>query len=82
MPSLCESCGLLNQLEEINKKIAEIEAEQFRKEIVKKFKLFSQNPENINLPNMWKLLKKISPKIKSSLPSAKRNNKGKNCVMA
>ena len=65
-----------DEIEQINTKIAEFESEQIRNEILKRFAVFSQNPENINLTCMWKLLKKISPKVKPSMPTAKRNNKG------
>ena len=61
MPSLCESCGLQNQLEEINKKIAEIEAEQFRKEIVKKFKLFQSKSWKHQLAKHVEIVEKNLP---------------------
>ena len=39
-------------------------------------KKFSDNPEAINLQEMWKVLKNIGPKFKSSVPIAKKNHKG------
>ena len=36
----------------------------------------SQNPEAVNLKEVWKVLKVIEPKHKTSLPIAKRNHKG------
>ena len=54
-----------------------IEAKENRDFIVQNFKQFSENPENVNLKEVWKVLKKIEPKHKSSLPIAKRNHKGK-----
>ena len=68
--------GRKEKLEKIENEIAELESKQIRNDILKKFKVFSQNPENINLTNMWKLLKRISPKVKPLLPTAKRNHKG------
>ena len=44
--------------------------------IMEKFKKFSDNPEAINLQEMWKVLKSISPKFKSTVPIAKKNHKG------
>ena len=60
----------------IDKRISDIEAEESRSKIVKNFKYFSDNPENINISEMWKILKKIWPKY-SQLQIAKRNHKGK-----
>ena len=37
----------------------------------------SQNPENINLGHVWKLLNKMWPKCAVSLPTAKIDHKGK-----
>ena len=65
------------KLYEINKKIAEEEASENRNKIIKNFKILSDNPENINLAQMWKLCKKIWPKSGLTLPTAKRNIKGK-----
>ena len=50
------------KLFEINKKIGEEEASENRNKIIKNFKTLSDNPENINLAQMWKLCKKIWPK--------------------
>ena len=45
------------ELEKIGSEIADLESKHIRNDILKKFRVFSQNPENINLSNMWKLLK-------------------------
>ena len=66
-----------NQLDELDKAIANLEAEEIRDEIMKKFKYYSDNPENIDMNKMWKLLKKVSPKMIPTLPTAKRNHKGR-----
>ena len=44
--------------------------------IMKNFKRFSDNPENINLQEIWKILKTIGPKHGSTLPIAKKDHKG------
>ena len=44
---------------------------------MKNFEYFSENPEKIQVQKMWKSLKNICPKLKPTLPSAKRNLKGK-----
>jgi hypothetical protein len=59
------------------KKIAELKATEIRSKIMNNFKIYSENPENMSLPKAWKLLKKISPKTNPTLPTAKRNHKGK-----
>ena len=76
-----------NQLEKDNEKrniddkieeeVAEKEAEENRKVIVENFKHLADNPENINLLQMWKLYGKLWPKTGVSSHTAKRNHKGK-----
>ena len=57
----------------ISKQKAEI-----NREILKKhFNQFSRDPENINMTEMWKTLKKIFPKNKNSVPVAKKDYRGK-----
>ena len=65
------------KLEDLLKKIHEIEAEENRNKLVKNYKEFSENPENVNVQQMWKVLKRVWPKTASSLPVAKKNYKGK-----
>ena len=65
------------ETEEINKLIASLEAKENRDKIMKNFEYFSENPEKIQVQKMWKSLKNICPKLKPTLPSAKRNLKGK-----
>ena len=73
----------VNSLEEkeeidmINIEIAAKEAEQNRDKIVKNFGKLSKDPENINMSEMWKILKKVFPKSNNSLPAAKKNHRGK-----
>ena len=44
---------------------------------MKHFKTLSDDPENINLNQVWKTLNKLCPKVGGSLPTAKRNHKGR-----
>ena len=66
---------LKNEL--LNKAIADEEAEENRKVIVENFQKLSENPENIKMQEMWKLMKSICPKEAATKPNAKRNKKGK-----
>lgn len=65
------------KIRDIEKRIAEIEAEEKRNIILSRFKKFSENPENVNLHEIWNVLKRICPKYKKSIPMAKRNHVGK-----
>ena len=62
---------------ELTNKISEYEAKENRDKVIKHFKSYSDNPESINLHQMWKTLKKISPKSGRSLPTAKKNHRGR-----
>ena len=42
--------------------ISNEEAEENRTKIVKIFRKLSEDPENINFQNMWKMMKKLWPK--------------------
>ena len=64
-------------LEALEYKIAEMEALENRNKVLELFNQFSDNPDNINLTKMWKLLKKILPKVGNEVPTAKKNHKGK-----
>ena len=63
-------------IEEINRKISDIEAEETRNQILKILKFLSENPEKIQMSKMWKLLKNIWPKHNTQA-NAKRNHMGK-----
>ena len=65
------------KLYEITEKILNLEAEDKRNKLIDNFKYYSENPEQINISKMWKLLNKLSPKCVKSLPTAKRNHRGK-----
>ena len=63
-------------LGDVEKDIYNQEAEDNREMIMKHFKTFSGDPENINLTEMWKVFKKIGNKVKSTIPIAKEDHKG------
>ena len=65
------------EIEKMNLSISEMEAEERRNEIVKRFKSYSDNPEAINMQQMWKVLKTLWPKCGVTLPTSKRNHQGK-----
>ena len=65
------------KIPDLEKEIADIEAEENRQRIIESFKTLSENPENVNIKEVWTILKKICPKYKVPLPIAKRNFKGK-----
>ena len=67
------------EIQELTNKISEYEAKENRDKIIKHFKSYSDNPESINLHQMWQTLAKISPKSGTSLPTAKKNHRGRNC---
>ena len=63
--------------EEIEKKIADYESEEKRNKLIEHFNHFNDNPENINVANMWKTLKKLWPKFGNAVPTGKKNHQGK-----
>ena len=54
--------------------IADLEAKEKREQIIKQFAYFSKNPDKIELQKMWQILKRVSPKLKPTIPCAKRNS--------
>ena len=69
--------GNENVIYKIEEEIAEKESEENRKILIENFKPLADNPETINLQEMWKLHSKLWPKNSTCLPVAKRNFKGK-----
>ena len=57
--------------------IATTEAEANRNKIIENFQSFSQDPENVNLGQVWKVMNKVWPKFGTSVPSAKKDHKGR-----
>ena len=70
-----ESCQN-DLIEAIEYKIADLEATENRNSVLKHFELMSNNPEYVNMQNVWKILNKLCPNYLPTLPSAKRNPKG------
>ena len=58
----------------LDEEILTAEAETNRNGIMKHFNKFAENPENINLGQVWKSMNKISPKFVHSVQSAKKNH--------
>ena len=50
------------EIESINLFISNMEAEEKRNWIMENFKSFINNPESVNISQVWKTLKKMSPK--------------------
>ena len=69
--------GIKMKISEINEIIAEEDAKENRAKIINNFQSLSENPENMNLQQMWKLCKRLWPKLVTALPTTKRNCKGK-----
>ena len=61
----------------MNEKICELEAENNRNRIFKNFLEMSQNPENVDLGKVWKILNKMWPKYAETLPTEKFNHHGR-----
>ena len=64
-------------IDTIDRNISEIEALENRNIILENFKSYSDNPETINMQEMWKKNKKLWPKCDNNLPTAKKNHRGK-----
>ena len=69
--------GASIEIDCLNEMIADEEAKINREKIVGNFKQLSEDPERINLQSMWKKMKKLWPKEGVTVPTAKRNHKGK-----
>ena len=65
-----------DDIEKLEYAISDPEAKYNKEKIMKQFQSFSQNPEKINLNQVWKTLKRMCPKIKPKLPAAKKNHRG------
>ena len=50
------------EIDKLNGNICEIEALENREKIMKNFKSFSDNPDKLNLQQMWKMNKKLWPR--------------------
>ena len=61
----------------LDEEISNTESEINRNKIMENFKSFSDNPENINLGQVWQTMKKLWPKYGATVPSAKKDHNGK-----
>ena len=69
--------GNEKEVDFLNEKISDVEAEINRNKIFKNFQEISQNPENVNLGKVWKVYNKMWPKYAETLPTAKFNHNGR-----
>ena len=69
--------GFKENIDAINQEISHLEAQENRNLIMKHFKTFSEDPEKVNLTQMWKNMKKIWSKFGSNLPTAKKDHNGR-----
>ena len=74
---LISNSGDKDLIDKIDQDIADQESEENRKIIIENFQQISENPEKINMQQMWKLYAKLWPKTGTVLPTAKRNHRGK-----
>ena len=66
-----------NEIKDVEQLISDMEAKENRDLIVKNFKSFNENPEAVNMAQIWKLMKTLWPKHGNVLPVAKKNHLGK-----
>ena len=74
---LISNSGDKDLIDKIDQDIADQESEENRKIIIENFQQISENPEKINMQQIWKLYAKLWPKTGTVLPTAKRNHRGK-----
>ena len=65
------------ELEMLNQNISNMEAQINRDLIVNNFQKYGDDPENVNLQQVWKTMGKIWPKVGATLPIAKQDHLGK-----
>ena len=63
-------------IEKVDLAISNLEAKMNYEKIKKNFKSFSEDPERVNLQEIWKTMNKLWPKVENKLPAAKKNNRG------
>ena len=74
---LVNSDGNKIEIDQLNEAISDIEAKINYDKITKHFQNYSEIPERINLQQVWKTMNKLWPKVKSKLPAAKKDHKGR-----
>ena len=65
------------EIETLNENISNMDAEMNRDIIVKNFQKYCEDPEKVNLQQVWKTMGKIWPKVGATLLAAKKNHSGK-----
>ena len=65
-----------SDIEKVDLAISNLEAKFNYEKIIKHFKMFSDDPERVNLQQIWKTMNKLWPKVENKLPAAKKNNRG------
>ena len=66
-----------NNIEALDEEISNLEAEENHKIIMEHFQMLSEDPEHVNIQEVWKTMGKLWPKVGVTLPAAKRNHDGK-----
>ena len=74
---LTKDCNNLSEVHKIEEKISNIEAKMNYEKIEKNFGNFCQDPENVNIQEIWKKINKLWPKFAPILPAAKKDHEGK-----
>ena len=67
----------LFELQKIEEEISNIEAKTNYEKIMNAFGNISQDPENVNIQEVWKKINKLWPKFAPTLPAAKKDHDGK-----
>ena len=65
------------KLEDLDEEISNLEAKINYEQIRNNFKNLSQDPENVNIQEIWKKVNKLWPKFSPTLPAGKKNHFGK-----
>ena len=69
--------GPPQQIKKLEEEISNLEAEVNQNIIKEQFQRYSQDPENVNLQQVWKTMNKLWPKVGATLPAGKKNRSGK-----
>ena len=65
------------EIEALDENISNLEAEINHNLIKEHFEKYKEDPEKVNLQQVWKTMGKLWPKAGTSLPTAKKNHAGK-----
>ena len=61
----------------MDEEISNLEAEINQNIIKEQFQRYSEDPENVNLQQVWKTMGKLWPKVGATLPARKKNHSGR-----